>query len=891
MLGDDDDGGNGWWWRNSPQNAGLPLGLNRFFAVAENDFAQRGNIVQTEVTTHAIDTTPPEAVAQANDVTAEGTFHEFQVTYTDNIAVRTHDFGDTDIRVIGPNDLWAQDAEFITADDFSNGPVRVATYRIPARGGNWDGFDNGEYRIFLKNQQIVDTNGNFVAMGVIGTFDVAVPFDDSTPPVVTLDALSTDLNHPTPNASQYISITGTASDPESGIIPDSYEFSYKRFDGNAWTPWTDVPENDGQTSLGPLAEGLYAIYLSAINGAGIAGQSLVHYFEVDTVRPTPPTVTGLSIDTGASTSDGITNDPVPTFSWTESGDSGSGVAGYWWSVDDSTPETGGVFTSARAATQLVSINGAHTFYVRAQDGVGNRSSVSSFSFTLDRVAPEVATMVPGNGSTVAAGPSFILVDFSESMDPSSLSASALTLTGPGAGSATVQSANWVDENTARFTIGGQWGTGLVSGTMITGELRDLAGNTLRDFTDWEFMIDEAVLPEIVVSTSGGVEIQNGNYTLDLGSVMQGDAAPSATFTVRNTGTGTLTLEPISVPPGFTVSDQLVGNLGPNESDTFAVQLDTLTPGSHSGHLSFANNDTDESPFGFEVHGQVNQPPVEFAWAKSVSGTSYVIPSDLAVDSTGNIYVTGYFNGAADFDPGPGETLLTSSFNDRSIFIAKYSSTGGLVWANEYGSDSSKDYGRAIAVGPGGNVFVTGWYGDPIDFGGTVLPENNNGDIFVVKLNSSGTVLWATGMGGPSYDAGEGIDVDASGDVYVVGHFEETVNFGGHARTASGFEDAFLMKLNGSSGSVSWVRVMGGTKPERAYDVSVDQNGVYTTGYFMETVNFNRDGTAVYETSNGGYDMFATKHSHSGAFAWVQTAGGISDERLGALKPDPMAVST
>ncbi|NUQ63079.1 MAG: SUMF1/EgtB/PvdO family nonheme iron enzyme [Pirellulales bacterium] len=117
---------------------------------------------------------------------------------------------------------------------------------------------------------------------------------------------------------------------------------------------------------------------------------------VDEEPPTPPSITGLSDDTGESGSDEVTSDTTPTFHWTASTDTGgSGLAGYWWSLDDPTPESGGTFVPATtlSATATVTANGLHTFHVRAADAAGNFSSVSSLPFTTDTVSPAVVNVV------------------------------------------------------------------------------------------------------------------------------------------------------------------------------------------------------------------------------------------------------------------------------------------------------------------------------------------------------------------------------------------------------------------------------------------------------------------------------------------------------------------
>ncbi|MCU0916486.1 MAG: choice-of-anchor D domain-containing protein [Planctomycetes bacterium] len=116
-------------------------------------------------------------------------------------------------------------------------------------------------------------------------------------------------------------------------------------------------------------------------------------------------------------------------------------------------------------------------------------------------------------------------------------------------------------------------------------------------------------PEIAV-LGNSVEIADGDATpgstdgTDFGSVVQGGAAVSRTFTVRNEGTALLTLGAVSVPTGFTVTEGLATSLAAGASDMFTVQLETGTVGTKSGPISFATNDADENPFNFAICGVV-----------------------------------------------------------------------------------------------------------------------------------------------------------------------------------------------------------------------------------------------------------------------------------------------
>ena len=179
------------------------------------------------------------------------------------------------------------------------------------------------------------------------------------------------------------------------------------------------------------------------------------------------------------------------------------------------------------------------------------------------------------------------------------------------------------------------------------------------------------------------------------------------------------------------------------------------------------------------------------WANTYGGTSTDRGYSIAVDSSGNSYITGYFEGTVDF--GGGDITVS---ND--IFVLKLNSSGTFQWVNTYGSSSSaagSAAGNGIAVDSSGNAYITGYFQGTVDFGGGDVTSAGNPDIFVLKLNSSGTFQWANTYGSTSDDRGWDIAVDSSSNSYITGYFEGTVDFGGGDVTSAGSSDIFVLHLN------------------------------------------------------------------------------------------------
>jgi hypothetical protein len=172
----------------------------------------------------------------------------------------------------------------------------------------------------------------------------------------------------------------------------------------------------------------------------------------------------------------------------------------------------------------------------------------------------------------------------------------------------------------------------------------------------------------------------------------------------------------------------------------------------------------------------------------------------------------------------------------------------LAWATYLGG-SGHDMGSGIAVDAAGNALVTGW-AYSTDFSGANNASNGGYDAFVAKVSSSGSLQWATYLGGSGHDMGSGIAVDAAGNALVTGY---STNFSGANNASNGEFDAFVAKVS-SSGSLQWATYLGGSEWDSGLGIAVDAAGnALVTGY-TESTNFSGANNA----SNGGYDVFVAK---------------------------------
>ncbi len=278
------------------------------------------------------------------------------------------------------------------------------------------------------------------------------------------------------------------------------------------------------------------------------------------------------------------------------------------------------------------------------------------------------------------------------------------------------------------------------------------------------------------------------------------------------------------------------------------------------------------------------------WVNNIGGTTNNFAGGIAVDGSGNSYVTGFFQGTTDFDPGVGTTNLTS-FGGSNTYFAKYASDGTLIWANNIGGGANLGYD--IAVDVSGNSYVTGHFFDIVDFdpgpGITNLTSQGTEDIYLAKYASDGTFVWANSMGGNSFDRGEGIAVDGSGNSYVTGFFQDTVDFdpgpGATNLISAGNFDVFFAKY-ASDGALVWANSIGNTNEDKGEGIAVDGNGnAYITGFFIATVDFDPGPGIANLNSAGSYDVFLAKYASDGTLVWANNIGGTDNDRGRAITVD------
>lgn len=279
---------------------------------------------------------------------------------------------------------------------------------------------------------------------------------------------------------------------------------------------------------------------------------------------------------------------------------------------------------------------------------------------------------------------------------------------------------------------------------------------------------------------------------------------------------------------------------------------------------------------FSVTFSYAQSP-NWLWAKSAGSLGADKAHAIALDAYGNAYIAGY----------GGDIYALGGFGCGDIFLAKYDVNGNVLWAKNAGGYRT-DEAYSVVVDASGYVYLVGYFWSPtIVFGSiTLTNENANGgtaDIFLAKYDNDGNVLWAKSEGGLLHDVANYVVTDASGNVYVVGHYEsQSITFDSTLISNNGYSDIFLTKYD-TNGNVLWAKGAGSYYFDNATSVTLDTLcNIYITGSYYSPISF--DSITLTNTTVGA-DIFLTKYDTNGNVLWAKSAGGYFEDIASSIKTD------
>lgn len=311
----------------------------------------------------------------------------------------------------------------------------------------------------------------------------------------------------------------------------------------------------------------------------------------------------------------------------------------------------------------------------------------------------------------------------------------------------------------------------------------------------------------------------------------------------------------------------------------------------------------KNKIGFEIGPYDSNRPLiidpVLSYSTYLGGTNNDYGTAIAVDTSGNVYVTG-FTASNDF-PTLNSVRPFGAYYDA--FVTKINAAGNAILYSTYlGGNGKVDIGTGITVDASGNIYVVGGT-ESTDFpttpGAFQVTNHGDRDVFITKINAAGNgLIYSTYLGGDGYDtSGSTLAVDGSGNAYIAGSTNST-NF---PKTSGAFQstpgggvcshsgpcfDVFVTKLNATGTALIFSTYLGSVGDDSASGIAVDgQGNSYVSGY-TESTGFPITPGAFQTTNHGGMDGFVTKVNSLGtALIFSTYIGGGTTDAITAIAID------
>jgi hypothetical protein len=297
-------------------------------------------------------------------------------------------------------------------------------------------------------------------------------------------------------------------------------------------------------------------------------------------------------------------------------------------------------------------------------------------------------------------------------------------------------------------------------------------------------------------------------------------------------------------------------------------------GRFSGSVSFGG-DTLWSSGGFDAFvAKLDGSSGEHLWSMRLGGGEDQTAWGVGVDAQGNVIVVGEFLG--EMSVGGGNTLSSAGGND--IFVAKYDGQDGAhLWSKRFG-DGADQIARSVAVGPSGDLVVTGSFAGSVDFGTGSLTSGGSFDLFVAKLDAQGNGMYAVRHGDGEEQNGRAVALEAAGGAVVTGDFRGAMDLGVTNIASTGGFDAFVLRLD-PAGKPVYARGYGSKNhPQRGYAVAVNPAGnALVSGLVRGDVDFGGG-----SLSAQNLDVFLLELDPAGGHVRSKVMGGDKADVAGGV---------
>lgn len=255
---------------------------------------------------------------------------------------------------------------------------------------------------------------------------------------------------------------------------------------------------------------------------------------------------------------------------------------------------------------------------------------------------------------------------------------------------------------------------------------------------------------------------------------------------------------------------------------------------------------------------------DLVWVKGLSpgvSNGSISASAVALDRHGAVHITGMYTQIINADPDSSNAGALSSAGSGDIYVTKWDKEGKFIWVKSMGGPDL-DGGRGIAVDDSSQIYLCGNFTSTANFD----PNGNfplttvggpSNDVFIMKMDQAGNMVWAKGIGSRFTDAGNCIALDKLGNVYMAGDFQGSVDFNPSTNVADtcfltsyGGYDAFLVKLK-NDGTFLWATHIGGGQIDYSEGLVVEGGAIYLAGRFYKTTNFDPSGGTAHQLTAGG----------------------------------------
>lgn len=305
--------------------------------------------------------------------------------------------------------------------------------------------------------------------------------------------------------------------------------------------------------------------------------------------------------------------------------------------------------------------------------------------------------------------------------------------------------------------------------------------------------------------------------------------------------------------------------------------DVYVSGGYTGDvypgLDFSNGGFDLFLSKWDSTGQLK-------WTLTLGGPGDEVANGMALDSEGNIYITGSFSETVDFSSNPDSPIEHTSMGSDDAFLLKYNPDGTLVWIKTFGGEHYVG-SLGLATGNSGEIYVVGGFDRNMNFNpGLESTEGHisNGmyDVFIAKFDTGGNYIWARTWGSTNHDWATAVAVDDAGNAFVTGRFVGTVDFDPgpetDEHTMNGIRDIFLSSFS-PDGDYRWSTTIGYDFADDANGIAVDRDGNIFVAGGTQDRDFGNAGGPDAEMATAFHDPFLWKFDLVGDLVWVRSWGG------------------